>query len=77
MLSWMVVASGTQHSLARRVAKYARTFRSASRPNPLALRQSSRYSPTHVPGARLVRGHLRSTQRSMCDAGIAGRLRSL
>ena len=77
MLSWIVVTSGTEHSLVRRGAKYARMFRSASRPNPLALRQSSRYSPTRVPDARLARGHPRSTRRSMCGDGIAGRLRSL
>jgi hypothetical protein len=55
MLIWIVVAPGTEHSLARRAVKHA--FKSAFRPNPLALRQSSRHSPTRVSDARIARGY--------------------
>ena len=58
MLIWIVVAPGTEHSLARRAVKHA--FTSAFRPNPLALRQSPRHYPTRVSDARIARGHPRA-----------------
>ena len=79
MLIWIVVAPGTEHSLARRAVKHS--FTSAFRPNPLALRQSPRHSQTRGIEATLRTalepGAPQGTRLSMCDAGIAGRLRSL